>query len=128
MSGFDSGRVYSAQVLAGSEASRAPDAPAQTEQNLFEFVQRFRQGNDYLYRDRLRANLLAKLNVLEVAVEHVALWNPTLAQSLTETPGEILPLVSQRTVGDAEVGEQQSAIVAEPRPSRRFRTVSSRKQ
>ncbi|PWN20495.1 MCM-domain-containing protein [Microstroma glucosiphilum] len=92
MSGFDTGRVYSAQVLAGSEASRAPDAPAQTEQNLFDFVQRFRQGNDYLYRDRLRANLLAKLNVLEVAVEHVALWNPTLAQSLTETPGEILPL------------------------------------
>lgn len=109
MSGFDSGRVYSAQVLAGSEASRAPEAPAQTEQNLFEFVQRFRQGNDYLYRDRLRANLLAKLNVLEVAVEHVALWNPTLAQSLTETPGEILPLVSQRMAEAVESWERLEA-------------------
>ncbi|PWN39047.1 putative CDC46-cell division control protein [Ceraceosorus guamensis] len=93
MSGFDSGRLFSAQVLAGSEASRAPDAPAQTEQSLYEFVQRFRTGNnDYIYRDRLRANLLAKQNVLEVTLEHVQLWNATLAQAMRQTPNEILPL------------------------------------
>lgn len=96
MSGFDTGRVYSAQVLPGSESSRAPEAPAQTETNLFDFVQRFRQGNDYIYRDRLRANLLAKQNVLEVAIDHVALWNQNIAQTLVETPGDILPLVSRR--------------------------------
>ena len=77
-----------------SASSRAPEAPAQTEQNLFDFVQRFRQDNDYIYRDRLRANLLAKQNVLEVAIEHVALWNQNLAQTLVEQPGDILPLVS----------------------------------
>lgn len=92
MSGFDAGRIYSAQVLAGSASSRAPNAPAETENSLFNFVQRFRQGNDYVYRDRLRANLLAKQNVLEVRLEHVGLWDQTLAQSLNETPGEILPL------------------------------------
>ncbi|CAO1628057.1 unnamed protein product [Sympodiomycopsis kandeliae] len=92
MSGFDAGRVYSAQVLAGSASSRAPQAPAETENSLFNFVQRFRQGNDYVYRDRLRANLLAKQNVLEVRLEHVGLWDQTLAQTLSESPGEILPL------------------------------------
>lgn len=95
MSGFDTGRLYSAQVLAGSASSRAPDAPAQTEANLFDFVQRFRHGNDYIYRDRLRANLLAKQNVLDVAVEHIALWNQQLAQQLNDRPGDVLPLVSK---------------------------------
>lgn len=92
MSGFDSGRVFSAQALAGSEASRAPDAPAQTEQTLFNFVQTFRTGNDYIYRDRLRANLLAKQYVLEVQLEHVQLWSNDLAQALRDTPSDILPL------------------------------------
>lgn len=99
MSGFDNGRVYSAQVLPGSASSRAPDAPARTEQNLFDFLQRFRQGNDYIYRDRLRANLLAKQYVLEVAIDHVALWSQQVAQSLIDRPGDILPLVSRFTFG-----------------------------
>ncbi|KAN0065320.1 minichromosome maintenance protein 5 [Thecaphora frezii] len=92
MSGFDSGRVYSAQALAGSDTSRAPDAPAQTEQSLFNFVQSFRTGNDYIYRDRLRANLLAKQYLLDVQLEHLQLWSNNLAQALRETPGDILPL------------------------------------
>ncbi|PWY99236.1 putative CDC46-cell division control protein [Testicularia cyperi] len=92
MSGFDAGRVFSAQALAGSEASRAPDAPAQTEQTLFNFVQTFRTGNDYIYRDRLRANLLAKQYVLEVQLEHIQLWSNDLAQALRDTPSDILPL------------------------------------
>lgn len=94
MSGFDVGRVYSAQVLAGSEESRAPDAPAQTEEALLQFIQRFRTGNDYIYRDRLRANLLAKQNVLDVQLEHLQLWSAYLAQQFREHPGEMLPLVS----------------------------------
>jgi DNA replication licensing factor MCM5 len=94
MSGYDTGRLYSAQVLSGNDASRAPDAPAQTEASLFDFVQRFRLGADYVYRDRLRANLLAKQYVLEVMLEHVQLWNVGLAQLMRTEPGEILPLVS----------------------------------
>ena len=35
MSGFDTGRVYSTQVLAGSEESKAPDAPVQNEAALY---------------------------------------------------------------------------------------------
>lgn len=91
--GFDKGRVYSAQVLAGNEDSRAPDAPVQVEQNLYEFLQRFRTGNDYVYRDRLRANLLAKQNVIDVQLEHLQLWSNALAQAFREGPAEMLPLV-----------------------------------
>ncbi|CAD6890715.1 unnamed protein product [Tilletia controversa] len=92
MSGFDSGRIFSAQVLAGSEESRAPDAPVQTEATFFDFIQRFRQGNSFIYRDRLRSNLLARQYVLEVQLEHVQLWSAQLAQDLRDTPAEVLPL------------------------------------
>ena len=94
MTGFDKGRVFSAQVLGGTEESRAPEAPAQTENNLYDFLQRFRNDDGFIYRDRLRANLLAKQNVIEVVLEHLELWNPAIAQALRETPGEMLPLVS----------------------------------
>lgn len=93
MSAFDKGRVFSAQVLAGSEESRAPDAPAQTEQSLFDFLQRFRLGNDYIYRDRLRANLLAKQYVIDIQLEHLQLWSNALAQAFRESPADMLPLV-----------------------------------
>jgi len=92
MSGFDTGRVYSTQVLAGSEESKAPDAPVQNEAALYDFVMHFRLGSEYLYRDRLRTSLLVRQNVLEVQLEHVQMWSATLAQALRETPAEILAL------------------------------------
>lgn len=93
MSGFDAGRVFSTQVLASSAQAQAPDAPIQSENALFEFVQNFRLGAEYIYRDRLRSNLLVKQYVLEVQLEHVQMWSPHLAQALRETPAEILTLV-----------------------------------
>lgn len=116
MSGFDKGQIYSAQVLAGSESSRAADQPAHLEQTLFDFVQRFRQGNDYIYRDRLRANLLAKQHVLEVSLEHVGLWNERVAQQLGETPGEVLPLVSNITTSTVSLRPATDPITALPFP------------
>jgi DNA replication licensing factor MCM5 len=101
MSGFDIGRQYTAQLP--GEANRAStsgganggsETLAQTEAHLFEFIQRFRLGNDFIYRDRLRANLLAKHYVIEILLEHIQLWSAKLAQDLKEKPGDILPLVS----------------------------------
>lgn len=97
MSGFDIGRVYSTQVSAGSTSAQAPDAPVQNETALFEFIQHFRLGSEYIYRDRLRSNLLVKQYVLEVLLEHVQMWSPTLAQALRESPGDILGLVCGAT-------------------------------
>ena len=93
MSGFDTGRVYSTQALAGSQSARSQDAPVQNENSLFEFVQNFRLGSEYIYRDRLRSNLLVKEPTVDVQLEHVQMWSPSLAQALRETPAEILPLV-----------------------------------
>lgn len=92
MSGFDAGRVYSTQAVAVSSTAQAPDAPVQNETALFEFVQNFRLGAEYIYRDRLRSNLLVKQYVLDVQLEHVQMWSPHLAQALRETPIEILAL------------------------------------
>ena len=71
MSGFDAGRVYSTQAVAVSSTAQAPDAPVQNETALFEFVQNFRLGAEYIYRDRLRSNLLVKQYVLDVQLEHI---------------------------------------------------------
>ncbi|GAK67742.1 MCM-domain-containing protein [Moesziomyces antarcticus] len=116
MSGFDAGRVFSAQALAGSEASRAPDAPAQTEQTLFNFVQTFRTGSDYVYRDRLRANLLARQYVLEVQLEHIQLWSNDLAQALRDTPSDILPLFESAVKRAARAILYPVITPGEPRP------------
>lgn len=96
MAGFDKGRVYTAQVLGGTIESRAPDAPHQTEANLYDFIQRFRNDDGFIYRDRLRANLLAKQNVIEVIMEHIELWSSPIAQAFRESPSEMLPLVSAK--------------------------------
>lgn len=93
MSGFDAGRVYSTQAVSVSLSSQPSDAPVRIENALYEFVQNFRLGAEYIYRDRLRTNLLVKQYVLEVQLEHVQMWSPQLAQSLRETPAEILALV-----------------------------------
>lgn len=94
MTGFDKGRVYSAQVLAGTAESSAPEAPAQIEDNLYDFLQRFRNDDGFIYRDRMRANLLAKQHVIEVIMEHLNLWSPAIAEAMRKNPGEMLPLVS----------------------------------
>ncbi|WFD31453.1 DNA helicase [Malassezia sp. CBS 17886] len=116
MSGFDTGRVYSTQVLAGSSAAQAPEAPVQHETTLFEFVQLFRLGNEFIYRDRLRANLLVKQPVLEVQIEHVQMWSPTLAQALREGPSEILPLFEAAVRRAARLILYPVATGAEERP------------
>lgn len=93
MSGFDAGRVFSTQAVSQPHERQPPNAPVQNETALFEFIQHFRLGAEYLYRDRLRSNLLVKQYVLEVQLEHVQMWSPALAQALRETPAEILTLV-----------------------------------
>lgn len=100
MSGFDVGRVYTTSGTSSinnqQDSSNSDSSLAATEQSLYDFVQRFRTGNDYVYRDRLRSTLLSKQNVLDVSLTHVQLWSAILAQELREKPTEVLPLVSIR--------------------------------
>jgi len=101
MSGFDVGRIYTSSgptAANGTETTSSDSSLAVTEQNLYDFVQRFRTGNDYIYRDRLRSTLLSKQNVLDVSLQHIQLWSAHLAQSLREKPTEVLPLVSRALI------------------------------
>lgn len=43
--------------------------------------------------DRLRSNVLLKLFQLEVDLEHVGMFNQSLADAIQRRPGELLPIV-----------------------------------
>ena len=92
MSGFDAGRVYSTQAVTVSTTATSPDATLANQPCMFQIVRNFRLGAEYIYRDRLRSNLLVKQYVLDVQLEHIQMWSPHLAQALRETPAEILSL------------------------------------
>ncbi|TEB39338.1 ATP dependent DNA helicase [Coprinellus micaceus] len=80
MSGFDANRVWTVPL------------PSETEQLLYEFLQYFRIGEDFVYRDKLRANLLIKLYLLEVDLRHVSLFHDELAHAIQDRPSDVLPL------------------------------------
>lgn len=129
--GFDRGATFAVPVLgsrAGStvngDGRHGPNGaptikPSETIRQLYDFVQQFRQGESFIYRqvvsfhhlkqgkllsitfelimswcrDRLRANLLAKQYVLEIDLDHLIAFNEELSNRIRETPGEIIPLV-----------------------------------
>ncbi|KAI0735473.1 ATP dependent DNA helicase [Earliella scabrosa] len=93
MSGFDADRVYSVRTQNTREPEGPPlQYPSQTEKLLLDFLLQYRVGNEFIYRDKLRANLLLKQHQIEVDLRHVGLYNDELAHAIQEKPGEILPL------------------------------------
>lgn len=65
----------------------------QTIARFTSFVQTFRIGESYVYRDRLRANVLRKEWTLEVDTSHVIGWDEDLAARLRSEPTDLIPLV-----------------------------------
>ncbi|KAJ3548334.1 hypothetical protein NM688_g5310 [Phlebia brevispora] len=91
MSGFDADRVYNVSVHDLPDAV-SPDTPSETEKLLLEFLLQYRVGGEFIYRDKLRANLLLKQYVLEIDLRHLGIFNDELAHAIQERPAEILPL------------------------------------
>ncbi|PSR80733.1 hypothetical protein PHLCEN_2v6649 [Hermanssonia centrifuga] len=91
MSGFDADRVYSIAIHDAPDPV-APETPSETEKLLLEFLLQFRVGGEFIYRDKLRGNLLLKQHQLAVDLRHVGLFNDELAHVIQEKPAEILPL------------------------------------
>ncbi|KAJ3576130.1 hypothetical protein NP233_g620 [Leucocoprinus birnbaumii] len=91
MSGFDANRVYNVSVHDLPPAT-TPDSKSETEKLLLEFLQSFRVGGEFIYRDKLRANLLLKQYILEVDLRHIGLFNEELAFAIQDRPADILPL------------------------------------
>lgn len=95
--GFDRGAIHVVQVPGsgqrGIESNQdGTNSPFKTIQSLQKFIQNFRIGDSFIYRDRLRTNLLAKVYALEVEMQHLIVYDEELAHSLTNAPGDLLPL------------------------------------
>ncbi|EJT97477.1 MCM-domain-containing protein [Dacryopinax primogenitus] len=95
MSGFDANRIYAVSGIPGSSASAADGGDTSRSSaaahNFYEFVMRFRQSNEFKYRDRLRANLLLKNYVLSVSLKDVGIWNEDLLHAIQDRPTEMVP-------------------------------------
>ncbi|KNZ53343.1 minichromosome maintenance protein 5 (Cell division control protein 46) [Puccinia sorghi] len=114
--GFDRGSISVVPVLgsatevdsASTHASGLPGsgtAPYKKIQNLRKFILDFRLGESFIYRDRLRTNLLAKVYAIEVELQHLIVYDEELAHSISNMPGELLPLfeIAVRKVAEAMV-------------------------
>lgn len=91
MSGFDADRVYSVSVHDISN-SASLDSPSQTEKLLLDFLLQYRLGGEFVYRDKLRGNLLLKHYQLEVDLRHISLYNDEIAHAIQDRPADVLPL------------------------------------
>ncbi|OCH96700.1 MCM-domain-containing protein [Obba rivulosa] len=96
MSGFEADRVYSVSVHDVPSVS-SPETPSQAEKLLLDFLLQYRVGGEFIYRDKLRANLLLKQHQLEVDLRHLGLYNDELAHAVQDRPAEILPLFEMAT-------------------------------
>ncbi|TFK41310.1 MCM-domain-containing protein [Crucibulum laeve] len=90
MSGFDANNVYTVSVH--SVEPPPQDSPSETEKLLVDFLMSFRVGGEFVYRDKLRANLLLKQHLIEVDLRHVSLFNDELAHAIQDRPADVLPL------------------------------------
>ncbi|CAK5279944.1 unnamed protein product [Mycena citricolor] len=88
---FNAERTF---VVAAHEppAALSPDSPSETEKLLLDFLLGFRLGGEFIYRDKLRANLLLKLHMLEVDLRHLSLYNDELAHAIQDAPADNIPL------------------------------------
>ncbi|EIN13640.1 MCM-domain-containing protein [Punctularia strigosozonata HHB-11173 SS5] len=91
MSGFDANHVYSVSVHDPAPIS-APESASENERLLLDFLLQYRVGGEFIYRDKLRANLLLKQHQLEVDLRHVGLYHDELAHAIQDRPADILPL------------------------------------
>lgn len=102
MSYYDKSRVYSVPVLPAASATSQRSGFSNSNVNLTNtatiaqlsaFLSNFRISESFIYRDRLRANLLRKEWTLEVEMADLIGWDEALASRCRSEPGEIIPLV-----------------------------------
>ncbi|KAK7064534.1 DNA helicase [Favolaschia claudopus] len=90
MSGFDAPAVFTVAAHDPPPAI-SPDSPSETEKLLLEFLLQYRLGGEFIYRDKLRANMLLKQRILEVDLRHLSLYNDELAHAIQDNPSVALP-------------------------------------
>ncbi|KAJ3070416.1 minichromosome maintenance protein 5 [Podochytrium sp. JEL0797] len=100
---MDRGQVYAVPVLPPQpqQPQQSDEAIAATHDRLAlvaqfaRFVSEFRQDNEFVLRDALKANCFVKRHFLEVDLSMLAVYNEDLANSVREKPANFLPLFEE---------------------------------
>lgn len=121
---YDRGQIISVPVLpplsstsrtttgGGGSQSNANQTNTLTIQRLGEFLTEF-QTEGFMYRDRLRSNVLRKEWTLSVEMGDLIAWDSTLGARMRSEPNELIPLVSSPSLflfllGGADGGSSKS--------------------
>jgi DNA replication licensing factor MCM5 len=103
MNGFDApSRPYAVSIASVSKASSVShqtgglnQQKSQHQKRFLSFIQNFRKNeNEYVYRDKLRTNILRKEYQLQIELEDLRNFDEELEEMLRKSPGEMIPLVS----------------------------------
>ncbi|OMJ15193.1 DNA replication licensing factor mcm5 [Smittium culicis] len=86
--GWDSGQVYVRSVFPGEPNSRANQ---NTVQELYDFIQNFRDGNVFLYRSNLSVNR----PYLKVDLQDITNYDAVISQKVVSNPTEILAMFEE---------------------------------
>lgn len=86
----EQGRVYTTTVLPALPQDRSE--PADLQERFERFLLEYFTHDVFLYRERLMRNVVTDDFTLTVAVEHVILFDPYLADDLKRRPAETVPL------------------------------------
>jgi len=90
---MDRETVYTLSIGLGS-TDEGDDSRSKISQQLVNFILEFRVDNQFIYRDQIRENVLAKKYACDVDVAHLISYNEELAHKLTSEPADIIPIVS----------------------------------
>ncbi|PVU96856.1 hypothetical protein BB561_000921 [Smittium simulii] len=96
---WDNGQVFLRNVFPGEPGSRVK---SNTVQDLFDFIQNFRDGNLFLYREQLRANIAVGRYFLKVEFQDLASYDAVLSQKLLNESSEILSMFEEAAYNSAK--------------------------
>ncbi|KAI8083069.1 MCM2/3/5 family-domain-containing protein [Halteromyces radiatus] len=122
--GWDRGQIYSTSVLPGEEHI---NSRSELKSLYLEFIQNFRLGNSFIYRDQLQEHLMVKQYYIQVDMSHLINYNADLANKLSNSPAEHLPLfelavkesakrilfATPGTIDDADVPDCQVTLTSD---------------
>jgi len=111
MAGFDDPGIFFSDNFGSEDQHDEGQANRQQTKNRFrEFIRQFHEGNfTYRYRDQLKRHYNLRQYYLEVDLEDVASFDETLAEKLSKSPTETLPIFE-------EAAKEVADEVTRPRP------------
>ena len=99
---FDEGSIFYSNQERGDGARADTESPASARIKYFQFIRTYREGNVFIYRDKLRQAVSLGIPELEVDLDHVMAWDDVLADDLQERPAFHLPHFEQAALEAAK--------------------------